>query len=207
MQELRDRLVPANEESLVRTIRNLLLNVDDAAPSISLTRPKPTMDVRNANLPSTSKVDKVIPKETVRGLATSNNSNKAPEEGAETADAANEWNCNFSTSNSKSNPVINDATCQQLQLNQPIHGVEVARENVEEKVQFQKLDNELGNIILPPLSALDIVWQRSVNSIVQDGTSMTNSTSSSSSDDGSVSSTSSDGTSSSSSSSSNSSTL
>lgn len=185
--------------------------MDDAAPLIPLlTRPKPTMDVRNVKLPSTSKVDKVIPTETVRldGRA-SDNSNKAPEVGAEAADAANEWNCNFSTSDSDasmeggiatendvgcpSNPVNNDATCQQSQPNQPIHCVEDA---VEKKVPIQKQDDELGTKRITIDSTLR-------------GTSMTNSTSPSSSDDGSVSSTSSDGTSSfsSSSSSSSSSTL
>ena len=181
--------------------------MEDAAPLIPLlTRPKPTMDVRNVKLPSTSKVDRVIPTETVRGLAASENSNKAPEVGIEAADAANEWNCNFSTSDSDasmmeggiatendvgcpSNPVNNDATCQQSQPNQPIHGVEDA---VEKKVPIQKQDDELGTKSITIDSTLR-------------GTSMTNSTSPSSSDDGSVSSTSSDGTSSFSSSSSSSS--
>jgi hypothetical protein len=226
LQELRDRLVPANDESLVRTIRNLLLNVDDAAPIIPLTRAKPTIDVRNANLSSTSKEDKVVPTETGRGLAASDNSDKAPEEGAETANATNEWNCDFSTSDSDasmmevgisteigvgipSNPANKVATSQQSQPNnKPIQGVEDARGNVETEAPSQKKDNELGSksAVLSPPSAIDIVRQRSVHSIVKDGTSMTSSTSSSSGDDGSVSSTSSDGTSSSSSSSSSSST-
>ncbi len=44
-QDLRLRLVPTNDDSLVRTIRNLLLNVDDCAPSIPLVRPKPVIEV------------------------------------------------------------------------------------------------------------------------------------------------------------------
>jgi hypothetical protein len=204
---------------LVRTIRNLLLNVDDAAPIIPLTRAKPTIDVRNANLSSTSKEDMVVPTETGRGLATSDNSNKAPEEGAMTANATNEWNCDFSTSDSDASMMevgistkigvgIPSSPANKVATSQPIQGVKDARGNVETKAPRQKQDNELGSksAVLSPLSAIDIVRQRSVNSIVQDGTSMTNSTSSSSSDDGSVSSTSSDGTSSSSSSSSSSST-
>jgi hypothetical protein len=39
LQELRDRLVPTNDESLVRMIRNLLLNVEDTVPSITLAVP------------------------------------------------------------------------------------------------------------------------------------------------------------------------
>ena len=39
-QELRDRQVPT-DESLVRTIRSLLLNTNDSLPTIPLSRPKP----------------------------------------------------------------------------------------------------------------------------------------------------------------------
>ncbi len=42
--------MPTNDDSLVRTIRNLLLNVDDCAPSIPLSRPKPVIDVSYAAL-------------------------------------------------------------------------------------------------------------------------------------------------------------
>jgi hypothetical protein len=169
-------------------------------------------------LSSTSKEDMVVPTETGGGLAASDNSNKA-EEGAMTANATNEWNCDFSTSDSDASMMevgistkigvgIPSGPANKVATSQPIQGVKDARGNVETKAPRQKQDNELGSksAVLSPLSAIDIVRQRSVNSIVQDGTSMTNSTSSSSSDDGSVSSTSSDGTSSSSSSSSSSST-
>ena len=39
-QELRDRQVPT-DESIVRTIRSLLLNTNDSLPTIPLSRPKP----------------------------------------------------------------------------------------------------------------------------------------------------------------------
>ena len=47
-QELHDRLVPTNDKSLVRTIRSLLLNVDDSVPMIPLTRQKPVAGADDA---------------------------------------------------------------------------------------------------------------------------------------------------------------
>ena len=49
LQELRDRLVPTNGDGqLVRTIRNLLLNTNDEAPSIPLTNHRSLANVREA---------------------------------------------------------------------------------------------------------------------------------------------------------------
>ena len=109
-QELRDRLVPTNDETLVRTIRNLLLNVDDPVPMIPLTRPKPTTTIDDSiDTPArdtlaaareatasihaqtkecSMKNDKVFTKE-------------APKR--KEADATmNQWNCDFSISSNDS---------------------------------------------------------------------------------------------------------
>jgi hypothetical protein len=47
-QDLRLRLVPTNDDSLVRTIRNLLLNVEDSTTSIPLSRPKRVINVSDS---------------------------------------------------------------------------------------------------------------------------------------------------------------
>ena len=53
MKELRDRLVPTDDKSLVRAIRNMLLNVGDVdMPMIPLTSSKPQSEIRSDEIAS-----------------------------------------------------------------------------------------------------------------------------------------------------------
>jgi hypothetical protein len=202
--------VPSNDESLVRTIRNLLLNVDDTAPMIPLTRPKPTTDVRNFKS-ATGRNHMAANEEaiqTARGPAINESSTKEPKEKYEAGATTNKWNCDFSRGSSDSSSVSRmevelpkdnaagtsnpdftnkeSTACDQSQPTILRDGsskcTEDSRGVVVTKSPFQNPEDTPGNknCALPPTSIL----QRSALA--------TSNTSSSSSDDGSVSSSSSD---------------
>lgn len=208
IKELRDRFVPSNDESLVRTIRNLLLNIDDTVPMIPLTRSKPTTDVRNFKSATGTNHEEAMSNQTARDPAIDESSTKEPKEKCEAAANTNQWNCDFSCGSSDSSvsrmevelPKDNAAgttypdftskkitACDQSQPTILRDGssryTEDARGAVVTKVPFQNPEDTSGNknYALPPTSIL----QRRI-------ALATSSTSSSSSDAGSVSSSSSD---------------
>lgn len=220
--------MPANDESLVRTIRNLLLNVDDATPMIALTRPKPTIDVRNVKS-STDRNHKMaadeeaMSNESARDPVVDESSTKEPKEENDTATTTNQWTCDFSSSSSDSSSVsrmeaelskddvsnldftnntisFGDLLQPTIHRDGPFKCIEESKGVVEKELTSQNQDDTLGmqSYAPPPTSMLE------------KSTSIASSNSSSSSDDNSVSSSSSnsssDATSSSSSSSESSST-
>lgn len=96
-QDLRLRLVPTNDDSLVRTIRNLLLNVEDSTTSIPLSRPKQVINVSNSapgNITAVvaNEVTNTIDEACVGELTENHNS------GATTK----QWECDSSSSSSSS---------------------------------------------------------------------------------------------------------
>ena len=208
IKEIRDRFVPSNDESLVRTIRNLLLNIDDTVPMIPLTRPKPKTNVRNFKSATGRNHEEAMSNQSARDPAIDESSTKEPKEKCEAAANTNQWNCDFSCGSSDSSvsrmevelpkdsaarttyPDFTSKKITACDQSQPTiirdgssRYTEDARGAVVTKVPFQNPEDTSGNknYALPPTSIL----QRRI-------ALATSSTSSSSSDAGSVSSSSSD---------------
>jgi len=107
LQELRNRLVPTNDESLVRTIRSLLLNVDDS-PMIPLSQPKCMVNTDGKkDLPE--KDAAVADEETLARQSNSGPSTKErPSQQLSGKPAATAWTCEFSSSGSSSDSSVSE---------------------------------------------------------------------------------------------------
>lgn len=96
--------MPTNDDSMVRMIRNLLLNVDDCAPSIPLSIPKQAIEVAHtaegetaATNEETSAIDGVMAE-----VSTANNTAAAATMQLECVFSSNSSSCDSSTGSSSS---------------------------------------------------------------------------------------------------------
>ena len=215
IKELRDRFVPSNDESLVRTIRNLLLNIDDTVPMIPLTRPKPTTNVRNFKSATGRNHDEAMSNQSARDPAIDESSTKEPKEKCEAAANTNQWNCDFSCGSSDSSvsrmevelpkdsaagttyPDFTSKKITACDQSQPTiirdgssRYTEDARGAVVTKVPFQNPEDTSGNknYALPPTSILQRRIALATSSTSSSSDSDSEATSSSTSSDSSSSS-------------------
>ena len=206
-QELRDRQVPT-DESIVRTIRNLLLNTNDSLPTIPLSRPNP--HVANVSNTMNASDQKARAEQEERGgtmppaLAKQVSSKQVPKKSAPVAkgftlqegeDSSSEEDNESSDSHmeTETEPPKKIAIPNvPKQNNKPVSDMLQPERQVKQK---EKPPAEKERVV----QSLDVVQKKDPQ---RDKTSQTSSSSSSSSDDGSVSSSSSGSSSSSDSSSS-----
>ena len=96
LQDLRERLVPTNDESLVKMIRSLLLNADDNMPAIPLNIPKPVASNGRRTKELAPKDTSGAPQEEEMNALVSNRRREPPEKMGETI-PLNQWNCESSS--------------------------------------------------------------------------------------------------------------
>ena len=208
-QELRDRQVPT-DESLVRTIRSLLLNTNDSLPTIPLSRPKPHVanvsNTMNASDREAREAEKEKGGETMPPAQTKQVSSKqVPKKSAPVAKGFTLQEGEDSSSE-EDDESSDSHTETETEPPKKIAIPNVPKQNNKPVSDLLQPERQVKQKVKPPAEKERVVEKRD-DDVVQkkDPTSQTSSSSSSSSDDDSASSSSSGSSSSGSSSSSSSS--